>query len=282
MSGYVIGKLYTRVKSGTIYTTNYALRESNEAILIFGASEVAHSLISNQISDSIGLTCYNLALDGQNITYQYATLNELLKRHKPKILILSTFMLNEKEKFTPSSLFPYYYDYPMIKNLIEEVDPSTKYKLLVKSYAYNSLLVKILQGNISNEPNTNGYKPIYDIGKNMKLSNKLYKLNITDKTLKYFNKFIQACKEVNCKVYVIDTPRYYAKNDKNQNIMIRKLLADKSVEYLDFAADSTFINHPEIFKDGTHLNHDGAKIFTGIIANRIKQDLNPNKSRQTN
>jgi len=271
LCGIAFDKFYDQVKSGTIYKTNYALRESTEEIVIFGASEVSHSLISNQIRNRMGMTCYNMGLDGQSIYYQYAVLNELLRRYSPKIVIISTNILHENRTTNIASLFPYYYKYINIRNLIREVEPSERIKLLIKSYAYNSLIIKVIEGNIRVEPETNGYIPLFAEGNDMQLDTTPYRFNITDITLEYFLKFIEACKEANCKVFVIGTPKYFTNIDIDQHQMIKKLLDEQSIDFLDFTTDTTFTNHPELFKDKPHLNHNGAIIFTDMVIDEILQ-----------
>ena len=263
------------MKSGTAYTTNYALKKSQEDILIFGASEVTHSLISDQISDNLQMSCYNLGMDGQNIYYHYVILTELLKRHKPKIVITSTFILQEDDMTTIAPLFPYYFDYQSVRDMVDEIEPNEKYKLLIKSYAYNSLLINVIQGYLSNEPNTNGYKPLFNVSKDMKLDATPFKINFSDKTLNYFEKFIQTCLNADCKVIVIDTPRYVEKIDLSENLKIRELLEKYSVNYLNFATDTTFLHHQDLFKDRTHLNNEGAIVFTKLI---IKALMNNNSN----
>lgn len=280
LNGFVFSKLYDNVKSGVSFTTNYALYKSNEDILIFGASEVTHGLISNQINDSLKMTCYNLGMDGQGIYYQYAVLNELLKRHKPKIVIISTFVLSDNERQTFAPLYPYYYNFKSIKDLIDKNEPNEKYKLLIKSYAYNSILIDVLKGNLATESNTNGFVPLSTVNKNMQLSSIPWKISTSTKTWEYYEKFIQSCLRAKCKVYIIDTPRYIEKNDAEQNLEIRSMLEKYSVNYLNYATDTTFINHPELFKDVTHLNLAGAKILTNLVIKDIKQQnlITENKS----
>jgi hypothetical protein len=271
--GLAFKKLFNQVKSGTIFQTNYALRECNEDLLIFGGSEVVNGLISNQIVGSLGMTCYNLGRYRQNIYYQYAILNELLKQYHPKIILISTFVLTEEEKPEIGALYPYYYDYQSIRDIIKLIEPDAKYKLWIRSYAYNSLLINVLQGNIREDPKTNGYWPLFEVAKDMQLILTPFKINYSDRTLIYFEKFINACIKTNSTVYVIDTPRYFVNNDIGEKRKIRDLLKEYSVDYFDFSTDTTFINHPELFRDNYHLNNQGALIFTKFIIDKITQKV---------
>jgi len=271
--GLAVKKLNDHVKSGTAYTTNYALCQSNEDILIFGASEVSHSLITSQITDSLGFTCFNLGMDGTNIYYQYALLIEILKRHKPKIVIISTNVMHEDNKSSLAPLFPYYYDYQSVRKIVLDFEPNERYKLLIKGYAYNSLILSIIQGIIVQEPDTKGYIPLYQISKNLRFPNAPFKINITDKSLKYFEMFLRSCLNSGCEVYVIAPPRYVREVDNEMVQKINTLLGKYSIEYLNYCNDTTFLNHPAFFKDEAHLNHYGAPIFTNMVIKSIRQGL---------
>lgn len=271
--GYVISKLYYNVKSGSSYIANYAIKKGNEDVVIFGASEVSHSLISNQISDSLGLSCYNFGLDGQGIYYQYALIKELLKRYSPKVVIFSSFILYDDQTISISRLYPYYYDHQDIKDLILELQPDAKYKLLIKSYAFNSLILNIIGGYLITEPRTNGYKPLYSKQADIQIMTTPFKIGLTDKTINYFEKIMQMCISAGCKVIVLDVPRYVESNDSVEEFRIQQMLKEYSVDYLHYSTDTTFINHPDLFKDRTHLNNDGAIVFTKMVIERIVQGM---------
>jgi hypothetical protein len=271
MSGLVMNTLFFSQKSGTSYTSNYGIESCQEDIIIMGASEVSHSFISNQIADSLGMTCYNLGMDGNNIYYQYAVLSELLSRYKPKIVITSTNVLEESDR-TITSLFPYSYKYKNIREFIYEIKPVEKYKLFIKSYAYNSLIIKIIQGNILKEPKTNGYRPLFALSKNLQYSPIPYTIGISDRTLKYFEKYVNLCLNAGCKVFIVETPKYQNTYNKAENDKIMSLIRKYDVEHISFQNDTTFINHSELFKDRTHLNDQGARIFTTKIIDYLNLD----------
>jgi lysophospholipase L1-like esterase len=42
------------------------------------------------------------------------------------------------------------------------------------------------------------------------------------------------------------------------------------VQTFDFTGDTTYVDHPQLFFDATHLNDKGAKIFTRILISRLK------------
>ena len=43
----------------------------------------------------------------------------------------------------------------------------------------------------------------------------------------------------------------------------------KQVQTFDFTGDTTYVDHPQLFFDATHLNDKGAKIFTKDFVSRL-------------
>jgi hypothetical protein len=275
-AGKMLEKGYYHVKSGTIYQSIYGLESSKEDILILGASEVKHGMISSQFEDSLGLSCYNLGFDGNNIYYQYALLREILKRHKPGIVVISSTIAAENEN-TVVSLLPLSKKYSQIREMVSEISPLEKVKLLSNAYAFNSLTLNIIQGHLAPEPPTKGYRPLFEGEKNMKLESRDYVIETSARSLEYFGKFINLAKSAGCKVVVVNTPKYFINLNFHKTTDIKTLVQDAHITYLDYENDTTYINHRDMFYDGVHLNHKGAVSFTGHFISDIRQRLNIDK-----
>ena len=86
--------------------------------------------------------------------------------------------------------------------------------------------------------------------------------------------FFSACRYAACKVYVLETPKYQTTFNEQENKRIKKLINKYSANYISFRNDTTFINHPELFKDNTHLNDSGAQIFTSMVIQNMAAQKN--------
>ncbi len=270
--GCVFTNLYFKVKSGTIFKTNYSIKDCREDILILGASEISHHFKSNLIEDSLGLSCYNLGMDGLTIFYEYPVFREIIKRYKPKIVIISATAM-EDDVADIKSLLPYCRKYNSVNSFVIEADPAERYKLLSRSYPYNSQVFRIIQGLIIEEPKTNGYYPLAGSRAYLKLKTAPDKLLTTPKSIDYFTALLTLAKKSGCKVYIVQPPRYQI-NSIPEDQMLYKTLSEKSeVRFLNYLPDTTFINHPEYFKDNSHLNNTGAELFTRKIIEDLAKDL---------
>ena len=271
--GQILEPLYFKVESGTIFNSVYGIRDSHEEILLMGASEVKHSFISKQIEDSLGLSCYNLAFDGNNIYYQYAVLREILKRYTPHVVVISTTITAEDES-TVTSLFPFHKNYNRIKETIFEIAPIEKYKLISNAYVYNSLILNIIQGLILPEPQTNGYKPLYrgDTKNNLAVRN--YSIPSSPRSFDYFDKFLNLAVTSGCSVIVVNTPKYFINSSYDRPSEIKELVSKYKIAYLNYENDTTYINHNDYFYDGVHLANKGAEVFTSRFISDLKDIVN--------
>lgn len=273
--GQIFRGLYYKVRSGSVYNITYGLRDCLDEVLIMGDSEVKHGLISNMITDSLAMSCHNLGLDGNNIYFQYGVLKELLKRYTPEIIIISESIALEAES-SVTSLFPYYKDFPEVRNTILEIAPGEKIKLLSKAYTYNSLILKIIPGIIRAEPDNGGYSPLISGQNRMNYDlvpdTVYFKGKSTIRSRSYFEKFIRLAVSSGCKVVILNAPRYsYVLY--NEGSTIDRIVEGEDVIYLEYENDTIFTGHPDYFYDEFHLNHKGAVMLTNQVIADIREKV---------
>ena len=80
---------------------------------------------------------------------------------------------------------------------------------------------------------------------------------------------ITQCKNNGIKLVCVSSPSM--KIDKsNFHVFLRKYLDNRNVDYYDFDGDSTYVNHPELFYDMSHLNANGADVFTNNLIKYLR------------
>ncbi len=213
-----------------------------------------------------------MGLDAHNIYYQYALLVEILERYTPYLIVITTDVIAEDER-TINSLFPFRKKYRTVNNTIFEIAPVEKYKLISNAYAYNSLIIKIIQGLIVPEPETNGYKPIFGSNPNLKREAADTMTYSSLRTLEYFDRFMNLAISSGSRVIVVNTPKYIDNSIYEETSKFKEFISRYNVVYLDYENDTTYINHPEIFKDKVHLNNLGAEIFTGNFISDLRNNV---------
>jgi len=280
---FLIGKtlqyFYFNETSGVHYRTNIAVNSTRADVLVFGASRAIHHYVPSIFIDSLNFSFYNVGEDGQSILYHLAILKAILKRYKPKIIILDfygRFDMEKKYYDRLSALLPYYKKHKEIRPIIDLRSPYEKYKLLSKIYPYNSQLTTIAVGNMEfNKKRKHDYLGYVSLhktwcGVSRTINYSDYEVDSTK--INSFKKFVRLSKESGAKLYVIFSP-ILIKFNKWKEINIGKEICNKqNVPFLDFSHDTSFYKHPKLFQDEVHLNDRGATKFSIKLVEIIKKD----------
>lgn len=257
------------------------MEKTNADLLIFGASRACHGYITSIFEDSLKMTSYNVGRDGLNIFYQLAMLKSILKRHTPKIIILDNIGNFEKYQLSYdrlSALLPYYRTHEEIRDIVRLKSRFERIKLLSEIYPFNSLLGKIILGNTvvskKNDVDNKGYVPYYS-----KWTGRLESLDkfhfgaLDSAKINAFHEFLNLSKSAGAEVFVFYSPIHIKiKNDKDDEIC-KVLCDDNHVPYFNYSNDTAFLNYSYLFKDNSHLNHDGAVVFSQLVARKVKNVL---------
>ncbi len=282
--GKALHHFYFKQESGLQYRTTYSMEKTKADLLIFGSSRANHHYQPEVLEEKLKMNYYNVGRDGNFIFYHYAILKSVLKRYKPKVIVLD-FVEKEFEKKQESydrlsSLLPYYNSHPEIKEIVELKSPFEKVKLISNIYPYNSSLLTIAVGNTKankkRKQDNKGYIGLTNTFK--EFNSKILKKNSYDlDTIKVncFKEFLDDCITSGIKTVVVCSPYYYNSNEEDQSIFLAKEIAAKrNINFYDFSKDTSFVEHPFLFADKIHLNESGAKKFSSQVADKIvKQTL---------
>ena len=290
MVGTFIERLYNQVPQGDIKTFSHTLSNPKEDMLIFGSSRVVHGYDTKVFTDTLGFTCFNSGRENSTILYHTAILGEVLKKHKPKVLLLDvtpkelSWRAEEDSKLVLASMIlPYINRDTSYENIAKELFPRELMKAKVcKLYAYNSLILPILMAKFSEKKKggkgqiINGYLPLK--GSKIKKGLPVAPLSLEDMQIDstataQFEKFITLCQNNNVRLYITEGPIYVQKIPETPSITAMKKIMDKyNIAFWDYAFDTTFLKK-EYFYDNVHLNATGADFFSGFIAKKIKDDI---------
>jgi len=279
--GYMLKLYYFKQDSGFQYRTTYAIEETKAEILIFGSSRAKNHYHPNIIEERLKMTYYNVGRDGNHIFYNYALLKLILKRYSPKIVVLDLVKGEFKETSESyekiSALLPYYDSYPEISSIIELRGKYERIKLLSKIYPYNSSIFSIAVGNTDFNKNRyvdmQGFVPWRKKIQCPPKTDTIYaEYKIDSVKVNLFESFIKDCNSQGVKLYIVVSPYYLISDITDSSIEKGIAIAEKyGVELLNYSQDTNFKLHCDFFADITHLNEDGAKLFTTKFVEELVQ-----------
>ncbi|HEX2921527.1 MAG TPA: hypothetical protein VHO50_10225 [Bacteroidales bacterium] len=280
--GNTMRYFYFSQKSGKQYRTTYILEEVKTDILIMGSSRANHHYHPDTFENELGISFYNAGRDGNFIFYHYAILQSVLKRYTPKIVILDIlrdeFSADQISYDRLSSLLPYYHDHPEIRPVVELRSPYERIKMFSSIYPYNSSIFTIIGGNlgIGSEIGREN-KGYVSINRTMSGSDQ-ENINepareIDPRKVAVFESFTEECIASGVRLFIICSP-YYKSAANVETLEIAENIAKKhNIPFFDFSNEPAFKGRNDLFADYWHLNNDGAKVFSSIIAKEVGKDI---------
>ena len=288
--GLTVRHFYFKQKIGRQYRTTYTIEDTKADILIFGSSNAFANYVPDTLERKLHLSCYNSGSAGQFILYDYTTLRAVLKRYIPKIIFLDLVEgeLTAEDRghyYTYdrlSFLLPFYKKHPEMRPVLDLKSSFEKYKLVSSIYPFNSKLIYIAASNAGFLGNANstikgwGWHAFPGVW-NGPLDTASSIPNPLDPTkVRIYKSFIEDCSRAGVKLFVVRSPAYSIMQSPDKSTVTAKELARQAgAQFLDFTNDSFFLHHPEYFnaEDDHHLNIEGAKIFSRMIADSVANSI---------
>lgn len=285
IADYAVGNLYylyDYVKGGTLGKTHQVMTKIEPDILILGSSRASHHYNSEIISDRLGMKTYNAGFNGQGTLQAYGFLKGVMSRHTPKIILYELTpwfdIYIDAKSSSINILAPYSSQYEL-QNLFNDIDQTNRFKMLSKSYQYNSIVFRIIPNLFSDRSKfMNGYEPLSGMLKdtcNIKRQRSQQPLEIDSVKVKYFKRIIEDANISGSKLIFLISPSLRSHQDDYKDIVC--IANENNIKVFNHLQDTIFVNHPELFQDGTHMNEIGANKYSEIIAKEIEDYLQTKK-----
>ena len=263
--GYIGSKSLDRLPdfTGDVSTymvkNNYRIMRLDDDVVILGPSRACHHFNTTLLLDSINAysntrySGYNAGLDAQFINASCLVIESLLERYSPKMIILDVIdseLMHEKGKTMDldymSNYAPFYGKVDVVKKYFDNL--GLKERMIMKSslYRFNDKVLRIARTVLKSDTKPNdGFEPLF--GKSVDKSNIDYFVSpiIDEYSENNMRRVIQLCKDKGVRLILVSSPRYKPKLN----------------------------NDSELFNDETHLNNDGATIFTQMFFEDLKPYL---------
>lgn len=260
--------------------TYYSLNDVNTPVVIVGSSRAAHHYVTEMIEDSLLMPAYNVARDGCFFSYNCCVINSILDRYAPELIIWEngTEYLYEGISDPLESLYPYYSQNKWVSRTIQEELPLTEYlRLNSNIYQYNSIVHRILmryRGRHSFSDGTiKGYLPLApkQLKKQLALEKEeLESSALSEIKIERFRSTLERAQKIGVRIVVVDSPKYKLRTYENLSASKMQELCERyGALYIDNSQLPYFLDHPELFNDATHMNDDGAKVYTELFLKQI-------------
>ena len=275
--GKVCDYLRDHTKGGFSGNVHYICEECNEDIIMMGSSRMKHHYVPQVFEDSLGLTCYNAGIDGNGIIMSYGFLEMILQRYTPKMIIydVSRFDMYKDDNTKYLGNLRAYYDKQGIPEIFNNVNASERWKMLSGLYRYNSDLLGLLSDNL--RPMQSFEKGYWPIDKKMNYDpinkQKGKTMEVDDLKVLYLRKFISLACEYDIPVAFVASPTYFGNELQHTYDPIIKICKEENVVFIDVNYDDAICSSKEYWADATHLNDEGAHLFSKKIQSKLSTIL---------
>ena len=215
---------------------------------------------------------------GNGIILNYGRLKMINERQKPKLVVYDLHpgfdMLVGDDNHRYLTWLKGHYDRDGIADIFCSVDNTERYKMISQLYRYNSRIIELVSDYLQplSHSKPDGFSPLKGSLDRLKIRNKsqiehVYRFD--ELKLAYINKYIQ---EVGADhiVFVV-SPSWYGM-DSLQFAPVEDICKKKHIAFYNFSNSPKYVHHDEYFKDGNHMNADGADEFTKDLVKVLCKD----------
>lgn len=264
--------------SGQIAKDNYRISRVRKDIILIGSSRCNHHYVTTMLGDSINnylgknYSIYNAGIDGKFINSNLCATECLIERYMPKLLVIEIGERELKRKNLSRDLefsAHHYHTNEIVRNYLDSLGWKERLKMHSSLYRYNDKLFKIAYSYVIDGDST-GYEPLCGVMKIKNGNKKLAKEEVATVN-KYsemnLRRVLEKCRDKNINVILVSSPRYCPTDN---NYYLHNICCEYGLPHIDLYDLDDFNNHPEWFKDGAHLNDEGAHVYTNLFFQQIK------------
>lgn len=258
----------------------YAMRDCDDDIVVIGASDATHTYIPSLITDSTGLSCYNLGRDGSFTVYQTCLIDLLLKHQTPKVIIwevmeecLSSDLPSDREYQSMKNLYSFYSENKYIKAIIDEESWDQPLLMHSKMLVNNSTLMDYVNSIRAGKIEGNGYVPLPSSGYLYpeKKQEEGYSFAAPRK-IELIRETIDKCKKKGVTLIFASAPKYSDNKMKHSEcyLKLKALAKENQATFIDSGKYQTYFSSAELYKDVAHLNDRGARLYMSFFIPELK------------
>lgn len=280
--GFICDYLQGHARGGVTRQFHDLMTKDCHDIIILGSSRARQHYDPMVMEQELKMDCYNAGYDGNGVILAYPILVNMLDRCKPK-LVICDFTRNFDIMVNPndigntryiSRLKPYY-RIPVVGEVIKSVSHAGYIQVHSGMYRHNSTIIILLMNSFLNmRMDVKGFAPLRG-----KIAKVRPEKNLNDEAqdpLKLFwlRKLAELKDKYDLKMVWAISPQYFDHSPSHSAFATAKeIAASHGIPFLDYYFDPSFVGHKDLFRNTTHLNSEGAKMFTERFVKEVKPML---------
>ena len=269
----LLATAYLAMRAGRDSKTTYVLKEARQDALIFGTSRAIHHYDPEILAKATGLSTFNAGRDGMSLFYSEGMIEAVLARYRPKLIVLDLYEEDLEARASDGGRLavfaPYLDRFPGLRDAAWHAGAAAYAGFRMPVFRYNAKLIPIALNLVSRrEAGGNGFIPLRE-----RLLVSSPPQAAPDPApdaakLASLDHILAVCRSAGVPLVGIRSPVFEKPGDHPSLGLIADHFAHYGMRYLDFAGDPAFLR-AEYFKDATHLNADGAALFSAAVGQAL-------------
>ena len=295
----VLWSLFRRTDTGERGgLSNFALSRDAD-VLVLGSSRAQFQIMPSVIRQRLGLRALNAGLKGHDFLYSAALYDLWLRRHpSPRAVVLTvdveSFLRRPTEAVAAQVLAPYIGESDVLREILYSDGPQKRLEYLSRSYRYNGKVLVIAKnffrhtdasfdGFVAREGTlSSGDRSIIKNALDQEAPALVYAQEpFWDMKLRMLRDIGVRALRQHTLVLLVHAP-LYGQDLAAHEIWIERMralvAATPGVQFEDLCEQGRpgrFPNPRDLFWDVNHLNAQGARIFSNLIADELQKRLVP-------
>lgn len=262
---------------------NYMRYNMKTDVIVMGSSKAVHQYVPAILTDSLKMSAYNCGQRGNGVVYEFGRLATIYERYTPKLIIVDVvagydIMVNDNSRYLDFLKVDYGTN-RTVDSLFDVIDCNSKYKMWLNSYRYNSTICDLLINTMTKSRGRfqkDGYAPL--MGCKLDKSKKQQDRKMKEESIEYDSLKLNCLERIarerreGCKMVFVLSPTYYQTATKAYDV-VYDICRKYNIPVLNYMNDSRFLGKDEFFYDASHLNDNGARKYTSIVASDIQKNV---------
>lgn len=258
-------------------------------VVILGSSHARHHYVPDILEDKLGMSVYNLGSNGQGIAYMRGVVDILLGHYLPKVIVfnISPALFSAAEhnltKSRVATLSVYIDESAVVRELIYGNGPFEKIKYLFRAFRFNDLPLRYLYNFFFPRKDLvglKGFAPAMQtfIPNPKPTTRKAEKKFFDPQAVDLFRAAVFQAKTRGVQIVFVQSPLYQLQSYQFESSLrplvavAQELAACEQIPFIRITPQEySQFKDPRLFADATHLNYEGAKVFSDILATRLAE-----------
>lgn len=274
--GYAFNYFVQHTKGGYVGHHQYISNEMERDVLIFGSSRAVHHYDAKMIEDSLRLSCYNCGQDGNGAVFNEGQWKLITNRYQPKIIVYDVFPefdLFKGDNHKYLGWLKLYYDHPGIPEVFDKIDKTERIKMCSQMYRYNYNPLQFIADFIHPifKLDDYGYMPLSGDLDPMRVK----KGNASSSSYSFDEQKINSLRAIiaergTAKIVFVVSPIWYGMDEASLSPII-SLCEENDIPFFDFSNNPKYYHQNKFFRDGLHMNQQGAEEFSRDLVSVLRQ-----------